>query len=51
MSENKKLEAYYGLPQEVTFCTKCIMSNQRPTSAVEIKHTKDSKKSIILLFC
>ena len=45
MSENKKLEAYYGLPQEVTFCTKCIMSNQRPTSAVEIKHTKDSKKS------
>ena len=45
MSENMKLEAYYGLPQEVTFCTKCIMSNQRPTSAVEIKHTKDSKKS------
>ncbi len=45
MSENKKLEAYYGLPQEVTFCTKCIMSNQRPTSAVEFKHTKDSKKT------
>ena len=45
MSENKKLEAYYGLPQEVTFCTKCIMSNQRPTSAVEFKHTKESKKT------
>jgi N-acetyl sugar amidotransferase len=45
MSENKKLEAYYGLPQEVTFCTKCVMSNQRPTSAVEFKHTKDSKKT------
>ncbi|NCP84869.1 MAG: N-acetyl sugar amidotransferase [Bacteroidetes bacterium] len=45
MSENKKPEAYYGLPQEVTFCTKCVMSNQRPTSAVEFKHTKDSKKT------
>ena len=43
MSE-KKLEAYYGLPEEVKFCTKCIMSNQRPASAVEFKHTKDSKK-------
>ena len=45
MSENKKHEAYYGLPQEVKFCTKCVMSNQRPTSTVEFKHTKDSKKT------
>lgn len=45
MSEKKKLEAYYGLPEEVLFCTKCVMSNQRPTSAVEFKHTKDSKKT------
>ncbi len=45
MSESTKLEAYYGLPQEVKFCTKCIMSNQRPTSAIEFKHTKDSKKT------
>lgn len=41
----KKLEAYYGLPNEVRFCTKCVMSNQRPTSAIEFKHTKDSKKT------
>jgi N-acetyl sugar amidotransferase len=40
-----KEEAYYGLPAEVQFCTKCVMSNQRPTSAVEFKHTKDSKKT------
>tara|TARA_B110000971_G_C20001316_1_gene496987 strand:- start:126 stop:1355 length:1230 start_codon:yes stop_codon:yes gene_type:complete len=39
------LEAYYGLPHEVKFCTKCVMSNQRPTSAIEFKHTKDSKKT------
>ena len=45
MSENKKYEAYYGLPEEVKFCTKCVMSNQRPTSAIEFKHTKDSKKT------
>jgi N-acetyl sugar amidotransferase len=38
------LEAYYGLPEEVKFCRKCIMSNQRPSSTVEFKHTKDSKK-------
>ena len=41
----KNLEAYYGLPEEVKFCTRCVMSNQRPTSAVEFKHTKDSKKN------
>ncbi len=42
--ENNK-EAYYGLPAEVKFCKKCVMSNQRPASAVEFKHTKESKKT------
>lgn len=41
---NQKLETYYGLPNEVKFCKRCVMSNQRPASAVEFKHTKDSKK-------
>lgn len=44
MSQNQ-LETYYGLPQDVKFCKKCVMSNQRPTSAIEFKHTKDSKKT------
>lgn len=39
--------AYYGLPKEVKFCKKCVMSNQRPASAVEFKHTKDSKKTTL----
>jgi N-acetyl sugar amidotransferase len=39
-----ELEAKYGLPVEVKFCKKCVMSNQRPASTVEFKHTKDSKK-------
>lgn len=46
MDQNKK-EAYYGLPQNVKFCKKCVMSNQRPISAIEFKHTKDSKKTTL----
>lgn len=41
------LEAKYGLPQEVKFCAKCVISNQRPNSAVEYEHTKASKKQTI----
>jgi hypothetical protein len=40
---SEKLEAYYGLPQEVKFCKRCVMSNQRPIG-VEFKHTKTAKK-------
>ena len=40
----EKLETYYGLPEDVVFCKKCVMSNQRPASAVEFKHTIQSKK-------
>ena len=45
MTDKNQHEAFYGLPNEVQFCTKCVMSNQRPTSAVEFKHTKESKKT------
>lgn len=37
----------YGLPEEVFFCKKCVISNQRPNSAVEYKHTIESKKNTI----
>lgn len=40
----EKLKAKYGLPEKVIFCKRCVMSNQRPASAVEFKHTIDSKK-------
>ncbi len=43
--ENPK--ALYGLPDKVRFCRKCVISNQRPNSAVEFKHTKDTKKATI----
>ncbi|HLL21978.1 MAG TPA: N-acetyl sugar amidotransferase [Kofleriaceae bacterium] len=41
------LEAYYGLPPDVKFCRRCVISNQRPNSAVEFEHTRDSKKATI----
>ena len=44
-----KLEAKYGLPKDVNFCKRCVISNQRPSSAVEYKHTKESKKETIQL--
>lgn len=37
-------KAFYGLPSEVKYCKKCVISNQRPNSAVEFKHTQSSKK-------
>ena len=36
-------EAFYGLPQEVTYCKRCVMSNQRPASYPEFKHTTARK--------
>jgi N-acetyl sugar amidotransferase len=39
--------AKYGLPQKVEFCARCVISNQRPNSAVEFKHTIKSTKSTI----
>lgn len=41
---NERLEAKYGLPEKVCFCKKCVMSNQRPASTPEFKHTIKSKK-------
>jgi N-acetyl sugar amidotransferase len=42
-----ELEAKYGLPADVRFCTRCVISNQRPNSAVEYSHTSVSKKETI----
>lgn len=43
------LEAYYGLPSEVKFCSRCVMSNQRPNSAIEFRHTIHSRKTTLAL--
>jgi N-acetyl sugar amidotransferase len=31
----------FGLPQHVVFCRRCVMSNQRPSSYPEFRHTRD----------
>jgi N-acetyl sugar amidotransferase len=37
----------YGLPEEVVFCKKCTISNQRPSSVVEFKNKPTDKKPTI----
>ena len=38
-----RLETKFGLPEEVIFCKKCVMSNQRPASSIGFKHTQKHK--------
>ena len=40
-------KALYGLPQDVRFCKRCVISNQRPSSTVEYSHVAESKKQTI----
>ncbi len=42
-----EINTRYGLPSSVKFCKKCVISNQRPNSAVEFSHTAESKKQTI----
>jgi N-acetyl sugar amidotransferase len=44
---SEKLEIKYGLPEKVMFCKRCVMSNQRPSSTPEFKHTKDEKHATL----
>ncbi len=37
----------YGLPEEVKYCKRCVMSNQRPISYPEFKHRPDRKAPTI----
>ncbi|MGH7719446.1 MAG: N-acetyl sugar amidotransferase [Gemmatimonadaceae bacterium] len=41
------LAAKYGLPVDVRFCRRCVISNQRPNSSFEFRHTRDSAKTTI----
>ena len=38
--------AMWGLPEEVKFCKKCVISNQRPNSTVEMKNKNMNKQTI-----
>lgn len=45
--DTANLEVKYGLPRNVHFCRKCVISNQRPNSVVEYTHTRESRKQTI----
>jgi N-acetyl sugar amidotransferase len=47
--DNRDSKPLYGLPKETIFCKKCVISNQRPNSAIEYNHTQESKKDTINL--
>ncbi len=36
----------FGLPEDVVFCSKCVMSNQRPKSVVEFKNDSNQKSGL-----
>ncbi len=42
----KKNYSLFNLPEEVKFCKKCVISNQRPSSTVEFKSNDNNKKGI-----
>ena len=49
LEQSPNPEVKYGLPREIKFCYKCCISNQRPNSAIEFKHNKNSKRKPLIL--
>jgi len=43
----ERLGVKFGLPRNVRFCESCVISNQRPNSAVEYAHTRNTAKETI----
>ena len=44
----KKYKTFYNLPSNVTFCS--VISNQRPASYPEFKHTRERKNAKYMNF-
>ena len=44
----EKEKILYGLPEKVLFCTRCVISNQRPSSVVEFKNDQSEPKPTIM---
>ena len=45
--DSKNLKVLYGLPENILYCKKCLISNQRPNSSVEFLNKTDAKKTTI----
>lgn len=46
---SERVNTKYGLPEEVVFCKRCVISNQRPASVPEFLHTLDQQKPTITI--
>ena len=46
-NDRSELDIKYGLPENVAFCKRCVISNQRPNSEVEFRHTRNTSKKTI----
>ncbi len=46
-NQNKKNTGRFGLPLEIKYCSKCNISNQRPTTTNEYKHSKNTSQVTI----
>lgn len=44
------VDVFYGLPREVRFCTRCVISNQRPSSVIEFKSTGERQVKPTIAF-
>ncbi len=42
-----KVKTKHGLPEEVIYCKKCVISNQRPSSSIEFKNKEGEHKKVI----
>jgi N-acetyl sugar amidotransferase len=51
LNKSKELEwgnlAPVGLPQEVIYCKKCVISNQKPISSIESNHNRNDLKKTV----
>ena len=45
--DSKNLKVLYGLPKDILFCKKCLISNQRPNSAIEFLNSNLKLSSLI----
>ena len=45
-----KLDTFYGLPSDVQFCSRCVISNQRPSSVIERKNENKKNKDDFIFF-
>ncbi len=41
------MTSFFGLPEKVQFCSRCVISNQRPQSTVEFRNSAEDKKNTI----